>query len=184
MSRFIFTYRITPQTTTNTSPAELLMKRKPKSMLDLVSPVNAKQQKQKQYHDIHSKQRELRIGDNVIIHARNSQTWLPATITAITGPLSYVVQLDDSRTQRCRMNQLRARHSNAPQTEINIPGNVFVQTLPDTVTSASSETTPVSPVLNRVSITSTQSCCHGYSRNTPMFTTYSRSSTRKIKSLH
>ena len=26
LSRFIFTYRITPQTTTNTSPAELLMK--------------------------------------------------------------------------------------------------------------------------------------------------------------
>ena len=62
LSRFLCTYRITPQTTTNTSPAELLMKRKPKSTLDLVRPdltssVNAKQQKQKLYHDIHSKQR-------------------------------------------------------------------------------------------------------------------------------
>ena len=26
-----------------------------------------------------------------LIHARNSQTWFPATITVITGPLSYVV---------------------------------------------------------------------------------------------
>ena len=83
LSRFLFTYRITPQTTTNTSPAELLMKCKPKSTLDLVRPdltssVNAKQQKQKQYHDIHSKQREFSIGDNVfpLIHARNNQTWL------------------------------------------------------------------------------------------------------------
>ena len=73
----------------------------------------------------------------------------------ITGPLSYVVQLDDGRTQRCHIDQLRARHSNAPQTEINIPGNVFVPTIPDNVTSASSETTPVSPVVNREPITST-----------------------------
>ena len=88
---------------TNTSPAELLMKCKPKSTLalvrpDLTSSVNAK--KQKQYQDIHSKQREFCIGDTVfaLIHARISQTWLPATIPAITGPLSYVVQLDDGRT--------------------------------------------------------------------------------------
>ena len=156
LSRFLFTYRITPHTTTNTSPAELLMKRKPKSTLDLVRPdltssVNTKQQKQKQYNDIHSKQREFSIGDNVfaLIHARNSQTWLSENIT---GPLSYVVQLDDGRTQRCHINQLRARHSNAPQTEINIPGNVFVPTMPDNVTSASSETTPV---VNHEPITST-----------------------------
>ena len=94
------------------------MKRKPKSTLDLVRPdltsrVNGKQQKQ--YHDILSKQREFSIGDNVfaLIHSRNSQMWLSPTITAITGPLSYVVQLDDGRTQRCDINQLRARHSNA-----------------------------------------------------------------------
>ena len=153
---FIFTYRITPQTTTHTSLAEQLLKRKPKSTLDLIRPdhtstVYVKQQEQKQYHDIHSKQCEFSIGDNVfaLIHARNSQTWLPATITAITGPLSFVVQLDDGRTQRCHINQLRARHSNAPQTEINIPGSVFVPTIPDTVTRASSETTSVSPVRNR-----------------------------------
>ena len=58
LSRFLFTYMITPQTTTNTSPAELLIKRKPKSTLDLVRPdltssVNSKQRKQTQYHDIH-----------------------------------------------------------------------------------------------------------------------------------
>ena len=139
MSRIIFTYRITPQTPANTSPAELLIKRKPKSTIDLVRPdltsiVNAKQQIQ--YHDIHSKQREYSIGDNVfaLIHARNSQTWLPSTITAITGPLSYVVQLDYGCTQRCHINQLRARHNNAPQTEMNIPGNVFVPTIPDVCT--------------------------------------------------
>ena len=38
------------------------------------------------------------------------------------------------------INQLRAKHSNAPQNEIKIPENVFVPTIPDTATSASSET--------------------------------------------
>ena len=52
------------------------------------------------------------------------------------------------------INQLRARHSNAPQTEINIHGNVFIPTIPNAVC-ASSEITPVSPVLNREPITST-----------------------------
>ena len=89
-----------------------------------------------------------------MIHAKNSQTWLPATITAITGPLSYVVQLNDGRTQRCHINELCARHSDAPQTEINSPGNVFVPTIPDTITNASRETTPVLSVLNREPITS------------------------------
>ena len=65
------------------------------------------------------------------------------------------MQLDDGRTQRCHITQLRARHSNAPQTEINIPGNVFVPTIPVTVTSVSSETTLVSPVVNREPITYT-----------------------------
>ena len=43
----------------------------------------------------------------------------------------------------------------SPQTEINISGKVFVTTIAGAVTSASSETTPVSPVLNRQPITST-----------------------------
>ena len=65
------------------------------------------------------------------------------------------MQIDDGRTQRCHINQLRARHSNGPQTEINIPVNVFVPTIHDTVTSASSETTPVLHVLNCEPITFT-----------------------------
>ena len=47
--------------------------------------------------------------------------------------------------------QLRARHSNAPQTEIHIPGNVFVPTIPDNVIIVRL----VSPVLNREPLTYT-----------------------------
>ena len=72
LARFLFTYRIASQSTTNTSPCELLMKRKLKSALGLVKPdltstVNAEQQHQKYHHDQYAKQRDFDIGDNVFI---------------------------------------------------------------------------------------------------------------------
>ena len=56
VSRFLLQYRITPQTTTGISPAEMIMGRRPRSRLDLLIPNMAtkmqhKQQSQKQYHD-------------------------------------------------------------------------------------------------------------------------------------
>ena len=38
LARFLFQYRLTPHSTTGTSPAELLMGRKPHSILDLMKP--------------------------------------------------------------------------------------------------------------------------------------------------
>ena len=38
LSRFLFHYRLTPQTTTGVSPAELLLRRRPRSQLDLAKP--------------------------------------------------------------------------------------------------------------------------------------------------
>ena len=105
------------------------MKRKLKSALDLVTnTVNAKQQHQKYRHDQHAIQRDFDIGDNVfaLIHSRNNQTWLPATVTAIIGPISYVVLLDDMRTQRCHVDQLRKRESIAPTPISNEPDPVVV----------------------------------------------------------
>ena len=65
VSRFLFKYRITPQTTTGVAPAELLMGRKPLSRLDLLTPdvgrrVEKKQQDQKQRHDRHAKDRSFK----------------------------------------------------------------------------------------------------------------------------
>ena len=56
IARFLFQYRITPQSTTGVSPAELLMGRRLRSRLDLIRPnsaalVEAKQQHQKEAHD-------------------------------------------------------------------------------------------------------------------------------------
>jgi len=59
VSHFLFTYRITPHTTTGVSPAELLMARQLRSHLSLLHPdtamqkrVNQKQRSQKKHHDL------------------------------------------------------------------------------------------------------------------------------------
>lgn len=157
LSRFLFNYRITPHATTNTSPAELLMKRKLKSALDLVKPdltssVHDKQLKQKQYHDKNTKQRNFDIGDDVFvqIHYRNQHTWLPGTVTTITGPLSYTVLLEDGRTQRCHVDQLRSRQCDTPPVEFSIPIVPTPQesTTPDTPV-------PKTPVRNNTPTTHT-----------------------------
>ena len=59
VSRFVFKYRITPQTTTRIAPAELLLGRKPRARLDLLHPdikekAQNEQRKQKELHDRHA----------------------------------------------------------------------------------------------------------------------------------
>ena len=68
VSRFLFTYPITPHSTTGIAPTEILMSRKPKSRLDVLHPdvrqrVQNQQKKQKELHDQHAVDRQLRPGD-------------------------------------------------------------------------------------------------------------------------
>ena len=135
------------------------MKRRLKSALDLVKPdlankVKERQQKQKDNHDKRAKHREFDIGDNVyaLIHARNNQTWIPATITAVTGPLSYVVMLADKREQRCHIDQLRKREATVTTDEPIMPNPIVPPNA--NITPSTSQTInqpqqkPVVPVTN------------------------------------
>ena len=59
ISRFLFSYLRTPQTTTGVAPAELLMGRTLRSRLDLLRPDIARQVEdklsyQKERHDVHA----------------------------------------------------------------------------------------------------------------------------------
>ncbi|KAK3742123.1 hypothetical protein QZH41_004761 [Actinostola sp. cb2023] len=63
LSRFLLSYRTTPQTTTGVPPSQLLMKRKPRVLLNLLQPdirerVRTKQSQQKTRHDYHARERE------------------------------------------------------------------------------------------------------------------------------
>jgi len=60
LAQFLFCYRITPHATTGIAPAELLMRQRPKSHLDLLHPsvtsrVGDNQGCQKMNHDVHAK---------------------------------------------------------------------------------------------------------------------------------
>ena len=117
VARFVFRYRITPHTTTGVSPAELLFGRRPRSHLDLVKPdvsrrVELKQQQQKTGHDLHAKGRSFNIGDFVFVRnlpPSNTPTWLPGKIVRAHGPLSYLIELEDSRQIRRHVDHIRSR---------------------------------------------------------------------------
>ena len=124
LSRFLFKYRLTPQTTSARTPAEMLMGRRLKSKLDLLRPdikatVMRKQEKQKEGHDQHAQERQLKPGNNVYVRnfsSNSSQKWLPGVIMTQRGPLSYVVELTDGRVFRRHQDHVRLRHD--PGSEI------------------------------------------------------------------
>ena len=111
LTRFLFTYRSTPHSTTGVSPAELFLKRQLRTRLDLLRPslerkVAATQAKQKSYHDAHSKTREFEIGQAVLVrNLLGEPKWLQATVLEQTGPVSYKVQVGD-RVWRRHVDQL------------------------------------------------------------------------------
>ena len=70
IARLLLQYRITPHSTTGTTPAEMLLGRKLRSHLDLLKPnigqkVIDKQQQQKNFHDAHCRERIFSEGESV-----------------------------------------------------------------------------------------------------------------------
>ncbi|KAL5481520.1 hypothetical protein EMCRGX_G021699 [Ephydatia muelleri] len=115
LARFLFQYRLTPHTTTGLSPAEMLLGRRPRSHLDLLHPdispkVTQRQERQKEAHDQHAKYRKFQNGD--LVYARNfhgSPTWVPGVVTAMSGPVSMVIQLEDGQAVRRHTDHIKAR---------------------------------------------------------------------------
>ncbi|KAJ8254112.1 hypothetical protein COCON_G00207240 [Conger conger] len=103
LSRFLFQYRLTPQTTTGQSPAEMLMNHWPFSRLDLLRPdIEAKvwRKWEKERHDQHARDRRFKPDDNVYVRnfsSNSNQPWLPGVILKQRGPVSYAVKLTDGR---------------------------------------------------------------------------------------
>ena len=106
---------ISPQTTTGTSPAELLLGRRPRSRLDLLRPntaerVEEKQQQQKAQHDRKALPRTFRVGDTVFMKNFGAgRRWLPGQVVEMSGPVSFHVLLEDGRRKRCHQDQQRSR---------------------------------------------------------------------------
>ena len=72
LAQVLFTYHLTPQSTTGISPSELLLGRRPQSRLDLLKPhtadrVERNQRKQKEQHDLRSRERTFEDGNDVFV---------------------------------------------------------------------------------------------------------------------
>ncbi|KAJ8391280.1 hypothetical protein AAFF_G00090670 [Aldrovandia affinis] len=129
LSRFLFKYRSTPQTTTGATPAELLMNRRIRTQLDLVRPslagkVGLNQAKQKERHDKHARDRTFTEADAVYVRGYAGQKWIPATLIERTGPVSWRVQTQDGKLVRRHQDQIRPRYDRT-QTESNLQEESF-----------------------------------------------------------
>ena len=91
LSRFLFHYRLTPRTTTGVAPAELMLKQRPRSHLDLIVPdlkkkVTHQQWRQNSQHDITTRQRTFRQDELVMVrgfHKGPKDNWLPGSVVGI-----------------------------------------------------------------------------------------------------
>lgn len=141
VSRFLFSYRTSPQSTTGIPPAEMLMKRHLKTRLDLIKPDIGKRVEQEQYRQKRNRDkkelRDFEITDSVWVeNTTTGDTWLKGTIVDKTGPLSYLVKLtSNGLVVRKHVDQLRARVQNAVQSgDINIP-STQVEITPESIIS-------------------------------------------------
>ena len=147
LSCFLFKYRLTPHSTTGSSPAELLLGRRPRFGLDILHPdlavqVESRQATQKQDHDTRGiSERKFVEGDLVYVRDfRFPKKWIPGVIATVTGPLSYTVKIGSGVVRR-HIDHLRARHNS----QVDASDDVYVDNPPNVVPSGPSSTTVVSP---------------------------------------
>ena len=92
------------------------MKRRLRSRFDLLHPevskkVESQQEKQVESHDYSRPLRSFKV--NAKVYAKNLTTntpkWITGIVTKITGPLLYVIQLEDGRIVCRHVNHVKIR---------------------------------------------------------------------------
>ena len=99
LSRFLLSYRSTPNTTTGRTPSELFLKRQIRTRLDLLKPsisetITHNQSQQKHHYDKQTKMRTFEIGEHVLVqNFRGAPKWLSGVIVGTAGNVSYQVRV-------------------------------------------------------------------------------------------
>ena len=107
LSQFLFQYRITPQSTTGVSPAQLLMGRRLRSHLDLLHPDTADRVMKKQEKSVTKRPlRQFELGEKVLVRNYNGPKRIKGKVVRITGPISYQVETENGWMRR-HVDQLR-----------------------------------------------------------------------------
>lgn len=105
LHNFLLNYRSSPYATTKTSSASLMFKRDLRTTFDLLKPsavkdtVRKQQEKQIMRRDHQAKDRVFTSGE-VARNYRGESKWVPATVLAQTGSVSYTVQTTESVWRR------------------------------------------------------------------------------------
>ena len=113
LMRFLFRYRTTPSTVTGANPAELILKRRVRTRLDLLRPnfeerVRIKQALQENVSDGSRSVTEFNVNDRVVFESFYSQPkWLSGTVVKRSGPVSYKVNVD-GKVMRRHLDQMRS----------------------------------------------------------------------------
>lgn len=102
---------------TGVPPSQLLMGRNLRCKLDTWYPdiaqkVESNHSKQKKAHDGATPQRNFTVGDSVFAEnfTGSPPKRLPGTVALVTGPLSYIVELESGIQVRRHVDSVRARH--------------------------------------------------------------------------
>ena len=143
LSQFLFSYRASPQATTNTSPSELFLGRTLRTRLDLLRPncrsrVVSKQADQKIHHDRCSRPRSFVQGQAVMVRdfCPNACKWMKGVVVQQLGPVTYTVEVEGKLLKR-HVDHLRqwtelASSSDAPVNNHAIQDNFkYSESYPD-----------------------------------------------------
>ena len=77
---------------------------------NLADRVEKAAEKQKEYHDVHTKERKLQTGSKVYVKVYEKGgkwKWKKGEIVKCTGPVSFIVQLEGGIVCRRHLDQLR-----------------------------------------------------------------------------
>ena len=116
LSQFLLCYHNTSNSTTGLTPAELLLKRKVCTRLDLLRPnvaerVSQKQASAKLNNDKKVSARDFELGESIFVEnlvKQEQPKWIPGTIIERMGSVMYCVQVGEQIWRR-HADQLRAR---------------------------------------------------------------------------
>ncbi len=110
--KFLFKYRVTYQTTTGLSPAQLLMRRRQRTHLDLIHPNTSPQtdvDKQQKADSTMKTPHTFTIGENSFGKDFYQSKWILVVVTRISGPRSYHVKTNKGVVLRRHMDHLQTR---------------------------------------------------------------------------
>ena len=118
LSDILFQYRDTPHSIIGLTPAELFLKRAPRTKLTRRKPslqikVHERQQREKQHHDGPRPVRHSQLDKYQPVRIRNmrgcKEKWIPKTVTKILGPLTYIVRLPGNNRRTVHVKHMIPR---------------------------------------------------------------------------